>query len=175
MAKAETETKTETAQASPATIKNERALSPKVLGFDAKAEVGKAVTALGEKPAPEKLAAIRVPLGLVFGIITGVKQSIDSKTGELRSALVGNFEGRNAVTGEVVRATRCYLPVVQEKLESEFNSLPANIRGNRMKFQANIFAVHNEDRYGYRYSVDLPLADASNDPLADMRSELADM
>lgn len=152
--------------------KVEHNLTTKSLGVDAKAAIEAAVKALGENPTEEQLASIRVPIGMMYGIITQVKPLMDNKTGEVRSVLVGQFEGVNAATGEVVRSARCYVPMVQETVESDFNSLPANVRGNRMKFQANLYAIYRDDRYGFNWSVDLPLRDTNDDPLADMRGDL---
>lgn len=152
--------------------KIERNLTTKTLGLDPKALVEAAVKKLGAEPTKEALEAIRVPLAVMFGIITGTKPMIDSKTGEVRSAILGTFEGRTADGKTIVQAPRLYIPQVQETLESDFNSLPANVRGQRMKFQANIFATYFDDQYGFRYSVDLPLRDTSSDPLGDMREGL---
>lgn len=153
-------------------IKTEKSITTKTLEFDAKKAVEAAVAALGKDPTPEALAAVRVPLGVVFGMVTGVKLSLDPNTGETRSALLGQFEGSNVVNGVTVRAPRAYIPQVQEMIENDFNALPANVRGNRMNFQANIFATYFDDRYGFRYAVDLPLRDATNDPLAELRKSL---
>lgn len=150
----------------------ERNLTTKALGIDGKALVDAAIEKLGKDPAAEKIAAIRIAAGVMYGIITQVKPQIDGKTGEVRAVLIGQFEGINAVTGEVVRSARCYIPQVQETLEADFNALPANVRGQRMKFRADLYVVHNEDRYGFRYAVELPLRDTNSDPLADMRKEL---
>lgn len=125
--------------------------------------------------AAKAASSVVVPVAMMFGLVTGVKDSLNQKTGEVSSSLLGTFEGKNLVTGKTETAARCYVPNVQELIEADFRSMPANIRGNRMKFQAIINAVPADNKWGFTYKVDLPLRDTSTDPLADLRKEIARM
>lgn len=159
------------------TVKNERSLSVKSLNIVAKDIIAEAVKALGKNPTEEQLKAIRVPCGMMYGIVTGVKEQVNNRNGEIQGVLVGQFEGKNVKTGETVRAIRCYVPMVQEQIEAEFNTVKPNVReGRRLKFQANIYLVHSADGdYPYNWDIELPMANVNSDPLSDMRNDIEPM
>jgi hypothetical protein len=132
------------------------------------------VTSL-EIDAPKALTdagADRVLVAIMFGVVMATKITVNNQNGDVFDVLKGQFEGRNVITGEVVNATSCFVPIAQEQIVMDFKSQNPTFNQNpQLKFRADIYAVKADNKHGFIYDVELPMA-MKDDMLEALRSEL---
>jgi len=124
-----------------------------------------------------KSGASSHPIARIYGIATGLVFKVDPKTGDVQTAVSGNFEAANLATGEVFRAGVLWLPSgIQELLINAVDTGAVDANGkpvyNDVKFGFQINAHPAKNPIGYSYSAEQLIDATQNDPLADLRAEL---
>lgn len=124
-----------------------------------------------------KSGASSAPIARIYGIATGLVFKVDPKTGDVQTAVSGNFEAVNLADGEVFRAGVLWLPSgIQELLINSVDSGEADANGkpiyNEVKFGFTINAHPAKNPIGYSYSAEQLIDAEKNDPLADLRGAL---
>jgi hypothetical protein len=135
------------------------------------------VKALGANPARAKTEEKSVDLVRIYGIASGLVFKADPKTGDIQTAISGDFEGVNLESGEVFRSGILWLPGgIQELLinavdsgETDKNDKPVY---NSVRFGFTISAVPATNPIGYSYAAEQLIDAKKDDPLADLREQL---
>jgi hypothetical protein len=143
-------------------------LTLKDLGAD-----GQTVKALlKDLPEPQN----KVTVARFYGTVTRVAFQNDKMgTGQVYTQFIGNFEGVNMITGEVVASARMYLPDgAQQALENQVTEVQ-NKKGKNttVQFAFEIRAVRNSNKMGYSYETAAILKPEEADPIAAVRQVVA--
>lgn len=141
-------------------------LTPKSLGWDRM----NIALALSTTPPSE-----RVLLGMIGGVVTGFKETVDDDKGEIYRGLKGSFKGVSVKAdpdGVIIenRSGVCYLPGgIQDMIESAWNVATDVTNGGDAKatvsFVINLFAIHATNKAGYSFEADNLIAASKIDPL----------
>lgn len=148
-------------------------LSPRSMGWT-KAVLATAVAAITD--------ADKIFLGRVAGIVTGFKETLDEKTGQIQLGLKGSFKAisnrpdDNGVMPEI-RSGVCYLPGgIQETVEAAFleaRGQGGNERkGATIQFAVDLYVKRANNAASYSYEAETLLKPAENDPLAGLFNEV---
>lgn len=126
------------------------------------------VKAVGAKPEIAKINDKETDLCLFMGIARGLVVKT-GKNDDPVLALVGDFEGTNLTTGEVLQSGVLYLPsgiaeMYTSKLEGDS---PAPI-----KFAVKISSFPAANPIGYSYKATPVVQAADSDPLAELRAQM---
>lgn len=125
----------------------------------------------------QKSGATSLPIVRIYGIATGLIFKADPKTGDIQTAVSGNFEAVNLANGETYRAGVLWLPSgIQELLINavDTGAVDKNDKPvyNDVKFGFQINAMPAKNPIGYSYSAEQLIDASQSDPLADLRAEL---
>jgi hypothetical protein len=136
-------------------------------------ENGEVVTKDGEPVYKTVQRGIRQNLMRVFGQCDNVKP-ITTQYGT-SIEFQGNFEATNAITGEVFRSTKLFLPdIIEGLVHSEVQAaLEASDNGKAgVQFAFDIGADSANNAHGYQYTITPLTKPTAADPLEAMRAQL---
>lgn len=125
--------------------------------------------------------ADKIFLGRVAGIVTGFKETIDEKTGNIQLGLKGSFKAISDKVDEKgvlleIRSGVCYLPGgIQETVETAYKGARgegANERKNAtVAFAVDLYVRRANNAAGYSYEAETLMTPEENDPLAGLFSQ----
>lgn len=114
----------------------------------------------------------RVKLGRIVGIATGLHHAVNNDTGEIATALKGQFRGLSTATATdtgkpiVVTAGRLYLGSgLQAMLEGALETAKAADKSATVSFAIDLFAVPSLNLSGYSFEAETKIDTAEVDPL----------
>lgn len=114
----------------------------------------------------------RWEIGFIVGRAEGLHGKIDKKTGEVKNALVGTFQGLNTDGEVITEAGECYLPAAVHKMIEGPLHNPDN---KAIDFSFKLDAIEDDTSVtGYRYDCIAVGAPAKADPLANLRAGIAE-
>jgi hypothetical protein len=144
-------------------------LTLKDLGLDGQT-VKKLVLGLAE-------GTTKVPVARFYGTVSRVAIQNDKMgTGQTYTQFIGNFEGVNLVTGEVVQSARMYLPDgASQALENQVSELQSKNKTAITQFAFEIRAVKASTKQGmgYAYETAAILKPTQADPISAMRQAVS--
>jgi hypothetical protein len=149
-------------------------LSPRSMGWT-KAIIATAVADITDKD--------KIFIGRVAGIVTGFKETLDEKTGNIQLGLKGSFKAlgnkpdENGVLPEV-RSGVCYLPGgIQETVEAAFTEARGSgeneRKGATVAFAVDLYVRRANNAAGYSYEAETLMQPQENDPLAMLFADAA--
>lgn len=125
------------------------------------------VTAM-DKPADGSQA--KLPLCRIFGLASGVKHGED-KSGNVWTAIAGDFEGVNLQDGKVYRSGKLFLPGgIQEIIEVPLVQAESQDKQLTVEFAFEIAAVQADNPIGYSYVATSLMKPAEADNLSRIRN-----
>lgn len=137
--------------------------------------------------------AARLPLGRIVGIVSGIHESVDEESGEVRTGLKGQFRGVSTLKVQVekkdkngavvmkdgapvmvdtdenitVTAGRCYLPSgLQDMIEGAYRAAVKDDPKATVSFGLDLFAMKASNKAGYTFDGDTLVEAEQDDPLS---------
>lgn len=107
------------------------------------------------KPPEDKTP---LPLARIFGVATDTKTDEDKRTGNVWTALVGDFEGINLISGKRFKSAMLFLPSgIQEVIEgpvveiAHLRDAGEKVDSMRVEFALEIASIRATNAAGYSY------------------------
>lgn len=134
----------------------------------------------------------RQHMGLIAGVVSGLRQTVNNETGDIQTGLKGNFRGISTVdemrpaknkdgtdkvkdgkavmepTGEklIVTSGVCYLPGgIQDMIEGTLAKAKEADPKATVSFALDLYCVKDTNKAGYTFQAETKLEAAERDPL----------
>lgn len=120
----------------------------------------------------------RIALARFYGVAVGVKTKEDSRTGDVHSALKGNFraivvQDGVATKGQTFSSGMLYLPGgIHELIEAPLMAADLAGEEGEVKFAVDVFAYRAGNAAGFSYGANIVGEPVQNDPMAEMEAML---
>ena len=118
---------------------------------------------------PKSVTKETSPLALciIYGVVTGVKQKSDINSAVLTTIFLGEFEGKNIVTGKDFVSEKMILPGgIEDAVQSKV------VDGKSVRFGFQIAAVKNDSPMGYSYQASVLVSVAYVDAMSAIRAHI---